>query len=740
MIPVARTPEYLTQLGVTMTQSSTADPAIDLFEEYLTSKPTKGVECLFNYKSAGFVYMSALKEVVVVSMVLQPRSRSHKKDWVIAQYGNTPAYGPSPVLFQAKDLQSTVLVPMNQVDAVALNLAHDPLILTKDNCPLPPKLVDDKDSFFTPDKVLTALPAVLAVGHGGLLPEDWDDLMKALVSTDKENSITGGKAQKGITKFCKETMAYFCPNMSISTAICRHGTDNYVFQEEYFGTILNRALKKQRETGPVSFDKITAKYTPETTSQRKSHPPHNSDTDSTDNGAADKRPKVAAAETEVVSCNSPFYRTLLGLASSVTTCAITNKIVLTYLPLPALHKKLVKACFSKGGSSVLEVQSVRQKYDTAMKKLSRVEYYYLPKNPIPLPLVTMIKIRQGLWSTDSPEEELVTRLSIACFTPITSKEAFDIETVSEKVTEDEEMLLPEQFCTRIDTAIHKSYKVNNKWQLITTITSFLMFLYNMANWNKQQVRPMLCEFLEQLLHRLTSEEGKSWLRIHKNVKQLPLVIITQIQQIIVLFVLAPSDDANHPTADQPDATTTFTAGSSCNLVQASCLMHYFELDLVKAIDQQKLNRIFDESTPLFKKEYPDNVPAALGRTTSPQKAAGSSQKSAQAIAAEAKVAAAATAAARSDASRRPFGNNRRPPPGNDCYGQRFPSSYNGNQQNQYDINRDRRPAPDERSKNCGVFKYNGERLPWLKSQINPTGKEHPPTVCVEATLLVVSAW
>ena len=78
-----------------------------------------------------------------------------------------------------------------------------------------------------------------------------------------------------------------------------------------------------------------------------------------------------------------------------------------------------------------------------MKKLSRVEYSFLPRNPIPLPLVTMIKLRQGLWSTDSPEEELVTRLSIACFTPITSKEAFDIETVLEKVTEDEEMLQPE---------------------------------------------------------------------------------------------------------------------------------------------------------------------------------------------------------------------------------------------------------------------------------------------------------
>ena len=79
---------------------------------------------------------------------------------------------------------------MNKVDAEALKLEYNPLPLTKDNCPLPPELVDDTNSFFTVQKLLTALQAVLAVGHGGLLPEDlWDDLMKALVATDKENQL-----------------------------------------------------------------------------------------------------------------------------------------------------------------------------------------------------------------------------------------------------------------------------------------------------------------------------------------------------------------------------------------------------------------------------------------------------------------------------------------------------------------------------------------------------------------------
>ena len=79
MIPVARTPEYYTQLGVTMTQSSTADPAIDVFEEYLMSGPTERVECLLNYKNEGFLYISALKEVVAVSMVHCNHRAEHTK-------------------------------------------------------------------------------------------------------------------------------------------------------------------------------------------------------------------------------------------------------------------------------------------------------------------------------------------------------------------------------------------------------------------------------------------------------------------------------------------------------------------------------------------------------------------------------------------------------------------------------------------------------------------------------------
>ena len=78
-----------------------------------------------------------------------------------------------------------------------------------------------------------------------------------------------------------------------------------------------------------------------------------------------------------------------------------------------------------------------------------------------------------------------------------TKDAFDIKNGLEKVKEDEEIRQPKQHRTKIESTIHKSYKVNTNWQLITTISLFLMFLYNMADWKVTQTHPMLCEFLEK---------------------------------------------------------------------------------------------------------------------------------------------------------------------------------------------------------------------------------------------------
>ena len=153
-----------------------------------------------------------------------------------------------------------------------------------------------------------------------------------------------------------------------------------------------------------------------------------------------------------------------------------------------------------------------------MRKESLVHYSYVPKIPIPIPHVVMINIKHYRWSTEDIANELASTLSIACFVPMIRKDAIDIENESEKVTEDTQLIQPEQFRTKIERNIHKSYKVNTSWGLLTTISLFLMFLYNLANWKLNDVRPMLCDLLENILFHLTSGAGKTWLNTNNHCK------------------------------------------------------------------------------------------------------------------------------------------------------------------------------------------------------------------------------
>ena len=173
------------------------------------------------------------------------------------------------------------------------------------------------------------------------------------------------------------------------------------------------------------------------------------------------------------------------------------------------------------------------------------------------------------------------------------------------------------------------------------------------------------------MFHLTSKAGKTWLRTNQHAKQLPLAIISQIQKVVVYFVLAASDDDNHPNDDNPGLTTSFGDGKDSNLAAAERLITYFEKDLLKAIEQQKLNN-FDEINPIFRKVYLDDIPSPATGSTSPQKGAVAPQKAVRAAAAaEAKTVTAATAAARSD--------NTRFPNVNDWYGPKNQLNTYGNQ-------------------------------------------------------------
>ena len=260
----------LARLGVTVTLSTEVDPNYDTFQEFLNAPPKDRAGFICNPEMAGILYMITNKEFVVASMASHPRNKELKKNTMITQQGNTLAFGSDPILFPVDDLNSHVLVPMVKEDAEELKLVFDPLTLTKDNCTLPSSLEFDK--LFPSGKgvVLAVVPAVIVVGHGGLLPANsCDKIVAALVSDVKQTSIIGGKTQKRFATayatlkannfqsyllvpealtsvkqehlsdgFHKSSMPNLCPNLFMGTAACRQDSVHQPFHNEHYTTIL----------------------------------------------------------------------------------------------------------------------------------------------------------------------------------------------------------------------------------------------------------------------------------------------------------------------------------------------------------------------------------------------------------------------------------------------------------------------------------------------------------------------
>ena len=185
----------------------------------------------------------------------------------------------------------------------------------------------------------------------------------------------------------------------------------------------------------------------------------------------------------------------------------------------------------------------------------------------------IVKIKYCRWSTDNIVDKLPSTISIAWFVPMTKKGTLDVQNELEKVTKDAQLGQPEPNRSKIYRNIHKSYKANSNWGLLTTISSFLVFLYNLADWKLNNVRPMLYDFLKNVLFHLTSETGQTWLHTNKECKHLLLAIFSQIQKIVIYLVPAVSDDNNHPNDDNPWETKPFTDRRDSNLAASSDLYH-----------------------------------------------------------------------------------------------------------------------------------------------------------------------
>ena len=455
MVAAEELPACLDALWITVTQSTEPDPDSNISLEFLTVEPTARAAFIADEGTAGILYLNNNKEFVAASMAWQPRNKELRKWVVIAQQGNSLAHGDDPILFPVKELNSHVLVPMYKADAEELKLVCDPLLLTKENCLLPSPLVFETHFTGGKEVVLAVLPTVLAVGYGGLLPDaSWDKCMEAMVSEDTKTSITGGKPQKGLAAayamlkandyhsylwveeapfgvkrdvlhldFIKSSMPNMNPNMCLGTAACGRGTPHRATHQENYMTFLRRGMARRRVEDAVSYNTIIAKYTVKEPIQRPRSP------DPADNESeGEESPPGKKQKVEEVYNKDPFYRCLLGSMKYTTIDSMTNMTTTSWLPRPALHVKLMKALLSPGTANVLEVQSIRKKFDKLLKVRLPAEFWQLPEYPIPINHSMMSKLKNKRWSTENLTDEVASMISLACFTPLANKkEAIEIQ-------------------------------------------------------------------------------------------------------------------------------------------------------------------------------------------------------------------------------------------------------------------------------------------------------------------------
>ena len=181
---------------------------------------------------------------------------------------------------------------------------------------------------------------------------------------------------------------------------------------------------------------------------------------------------------------------------------------------PTLHTKLVAAIFSSGPSFHLEIQTIRQKNDSALRKHSLVQYSCIPSKLIPITHALIVKIKLCTWSSEDLVDKLPSTISLACFVSIVKKGLVEIDAQLEAVTINQQLNQPSTYRGPINCTISKSYQINTGWGLLTTISSLLAFLYNLADRKFRtvgEIRPLLCDFLESVLFQLTSETGRIWL-------------------------------------------------------------------------------------------------------------------------------------------------------------------------------------------------------------------------------------
>ena len=225
----------------------------------------------------------------------------------------------------------------------------------------------------------------------------------------------------------------------------------------------------------------------------------------------------------------------------------------------------------------------------------------------------MKKLQSADWSTEEAGEEGPSSLCVGVFTPVSKDQQSAIVEAVHDVEMDCQLNNPAHARSAIGKTLHSSYKINSVQDATKTLASMLATFTNLADWkpnrSSRPTQPKIVAFLEQVIKKLVSQQGRDWIFKFKTQRHIGISILAKVQRIVSKLALAAGD----PDVEQ----WNFDEGpmphnSNSDLQEAFHLMAFFIQDLHRAVIGQELST-FSEVPPLYTVLYPPaSAPSGRG--------------------------------------------------------------------------------------------------------------------------------
>ena len=234
---------------------------------------------------------------------------------------------------------------------------------------------------------------------------------------------------------------------------------------------------------------------------------------------------------------------------------------------------------------ISELQGMRTKWDRDLRDTRSEVYLQVVKKTLAWSHVFVKKMQSADWSTEEAGEEGPSSLCVDVFTPVSSDQQTFIINAVQDVEMDGLLDQPAHARSVIRKNLRISYKISSTHDATKTLASLLATLSNLAGWKpgqspRQANQPKVVDFLEQVMKKLVSTQGRNWQHKFQGQLHLGVAILVKVQRIMVKLVVAAGDpevkEWNFEDGPMPH-------DSNLDLQEAFHLMEYFLQDLHRAI-------------------------------------------------------------------------------------------------------------------------------------------------------------